>query len=87
MHTTVVKWGNSQGIRIPKAFLRKMNILENDVVDVTLENDKIVVKKKVLKKHKTTKERILEFSGPDIDKKHSPQKEVDWGKPAGKEVW
>ena len=87
MQTTIVKWGNSQGIRIPKAFLQNMQISENDIVDVTLENDKIVIKRGEVKKHKTTKERILDFYGPDFDKKHTPQKEIDWGKPVGNEVW
>jgi len=87
MQTTVVKWGNSQGIRIPKAFLKNVQISENDIVDVTLEKDKIVIKKVEVKKHKTTKERISNFYGTDSDKKPMPQKEIDWGKPAGKEAW
>jgi len=87
MQTKIVKWGNSQGIRIPKAFLQNINISENDIVDVTLENEKIVITKVEVNKHKSTKERILNFYGPDFDIKHTPQKEVDWGKPAGKEVW
>jgi antitoxin MazE len=87
MQTTIVKWGNSQGIRIPKAFLQSMEILENDIVDVTLEKDKIIIKKGEIKKHKTTKERISDFYGPDFDKKYTPQKEIDWGKPVGNEVW
>jgi len=87
MQTTIVKWGNSKGIRIPKVFLQNMEISENDIVDVTLEKDKIVIKKGEVKKHKTTKERITNFYGADFDKKHPQQKEIDWGKPAGKEVW
>jgi len=38
-------------------------------------------------KHKTTKERLLEFYGADFDRNHIPQKEFDWGTPAGKEIW
>jgi hypothetical protein len=38
------------------------------------------------KKHKTTKERILEFYGDDFDKNSTPQKEIDWGTPVGKEI-
>jgi antitoxin MazE len=87
MQTTIVKWGNSQGIRIPKAFLQNVQISENDIVDLTIEKDRIVIKKRAVEKHKTTKERILNFYGADFDKKHTPQKEIDWGKPAGKEIW
>jgi antitoxin MazE len=87
MQTTIVKWGNSQGIRIPKVFLQNMEISENDIVEVTLEKDKIVIKRGGVKKHKTTKERITNFYGTDFDKEHQPQKEIDWGNLVGKEVW
>ena len=87
MQTTIVKWGNSQGVRIPKAFLQNINIKENDLVDVILEKEKIIIKKMNAKEHKTTKERLLEFYGVDFDKKHISQKEIDWGAPAGKEIW
>ena len=32
MQTTIKKWGNSQGIRIPKAFLESLDMKENDNV-------------------------------------------------------
>jgi len=87
MQTTVVKWGNSQGIRIPKVFLQNLQIEENDPVDITLEEEKIIIKKGNAKKHKTTRERLIEFYGADFDKNHSSQKEIDWGAPVGKEIW
>jgi antitoxin MazE len=87
MQTTVVKWGNSHGIRIPKAFLQNIHIKENDPVDVILENKRIISTKKNVKEHKTTRERLTEFYGADFDKKRKPQNELDWGSPAGKEIW
>jgi antitoxin MazE len=87
MQTTIVKWGNSHGIRIPKAFLQNIQIKENDPVGVILENEKIIITKRNAKEHKTTKERLTDFYGSDFDKKRKPQKEVDWGSPAGKEIW
>jgi len=87
MHTTVVKWGNSQGIRLPKAFLQNMQINENDPVDVMLEDEKIVIKKIIKTEHKTIKQRLMDYYGENYEKHASPQKEIDWGKPAGNEVW
>ena len=87
MQTTVVKWGNSQGIRLPKAFLQNIQIAENDQVDVILEKERIIIKKSNVKKHKTTKERLIEFYGVEFDKKRTPQKEIEWGKSVGKEIW
>ena len=87
MQTTVVKWGNSQGIRLPKAFLKSIQITENDPVDITLENEKIVIKKINSREHKTTKQRLIEFYGEKFKRNASPQKEIDWGKPVGNEIW
>jgi antitoxin MazE len=87
MQTTIVKWGNSQGIRIPKTFLQNIKVKENDPIDVILEKEKIIIKKSDTKKHKTTRERLSEFYGVDFDKSHTSQKEIDWGAPVGKEIW
>jgi antitoxin MazE len=87
MVTSIVKWGNSQGIRLPKTLLQNINISENDTVDVLVENESIVIKKRNGKKHQTTKERILEFYSRDGEKDIKKEKEINWGKPLGKEIW
>ena len=87
MQTTVVKWGNSHGIRLPKAFLQSINIVENDPVDVQLDNQKIIITKIEAKKRKTLEQRLFEFYGENFDAIVEPQEEYDWGKPAGKEIW
>jgi len=87
MQTTVVKWGNSQGIRLPKAFLKNIQIAENDPVDITLDNKKIIIQKINEEEHKTTKQRLIDFYGKNYKKNTSSPKEIDWGKPVGKEVW
>ena len=87
MQTTVVKWGNSHGIRLPKAFLNNIGIVENDPVDITLENEKIIIQKIKTKEHKTLKQRLAEFYGENYENIVEPQKEYNWGKPKGKEIW
>ena len=87
MQTTIVKWGNSHGIRLPKAFLNNIGLIENDSVDISLENEKIVIKKTRKKEHKTLKQRLLEYYGENYENITEPQKEYDWGKPVGKEIW
>ena len=87
MQTTIVKWGNSQGIRIPKAFLQNIQLAVNDPVDVSLENEKIIITKSTEKKHKTTRERLIEFYGEDFEQIKDQQEIIDWGGPAGKEIW
>jgi hypothetical protein len=39
------------------------------------------------KKHKTTKERLIEFYGTNFDQEQMEYEEIDWGKPTGKEIW
>ncbi|MDR3172504.1 MAG: AbrB/MazE/SpoVT family DNA-binding domain-containing protein [Treponema sp.] len=87
MQTAIVKWGNSQGIRLPKALLQNINIRENDMVDVILENESIVIKKIGEKKHRTTRERLTDFYGKEFDQKSISQKEIEWGSPIGSEIW
>jgi len=40
----VVKWSNSHGIMLPKVFLQNIKLSENDSVDITMENERIVIK-------------------------------------------
>jgi len=82
LRTTIVKWGNSQGIRLPKLLLDSINLAEDDIVEVTTENNTIIIKKTEEKRvYKTIQERFERFDGV------YEQIEVDWGKPTGKEIW
>ena len=87
METTIVKWGNSQGIRLPKAFLQNLQLAENDPVEVTLENEKIIIAKIVAKGHKSTKQRLAQFYGDEYASIDLPNKEAPWGNPVGNEIW
>lgn len=71
-------WGNSQGIRIPKNILEKLNINISDTLQIGIENDAIVLRKAF--KHKTFEERMAEFDGK------ISICDFDWGEPAGKEL-
>jgi antitoxin MazE len=82
MKTTIVKWGNSRGIRLPKIFLESMNLTDNDTVEITTEENRIVIEKVEAKKrvHKTTAERIAEFDGEYV------WEEWDTGPSVGNEI-
>lgn len=43
--TTLSKWGNATGFRIPQAFLKQLGLEAGDKVNVTLENDGLVISK------------------------------------------
>ncbi|NMA03424.1 MAG: AbrB/MazE/SpoVT family DNA-binding domain-containing protein [Clostridiales bacterium] len=78
MYTTIQKWGNSQGVRIPKSILEKANLNENDTVELKVEDGKVIISS--VKKHKTFKERIAAYKGD-----YKPR-EWDTGPSVGKEV-
>jgi len=80
MEVQVKEWGNSQGIRFPKAILQEAGIAVNDTLDVKVEKGKIVLYPSF--RHKTLEERIQE-SGCGL----SGIGELDWGEPQGNEVW
>lgn len=82
MTTSIQKWGNSQGIRIPKYLLDAVKMTTNDEIVIRAENDMLIIEKAAPTiTHKTIKELFVDYDG-----EYKPQ-EVDWGEQAGKEVW
>lgn len=76
------KWGNSQGIRIPKAILDLLHWQSNESLSLIAKNNKIIIeKKRVPKKKVSIQELFKDFEGTYI------HEEIDWGKPQGKEIW
>ena len=80
MLTKVQKWGNSQGIRLPKHILEDAHIAPGDAVEIAAQNGQIVVKAAVRGKY-SLKELVAE-----MPKDYHPREE-SWGKPIGKEEW
>ena len=44
MISQVSKWGNSQGIRIPKKILKSADIELNDNVEISVQNNTIIIR-------------------------------------------
>lgn len=82
MTTKVQKWGNSQGLRLPRHILEDANISIGDDVDVSVKGGEIIISpvKRIHGKYK------LQDILSRIPKDYVPE-EIDWGKPVGKEVW
>ena len=90
MTTTIQKWGNSQGIRIPKMVLDSVNwseILdsvnwsENEQIIIIVDNGKLVIEKAKEHKRKNIKELFKDY------KEDYKPIEIDWGEPKGEEIW
>ncbi|WP_134705027.1 AbrB/MazE/SpoVT family DNA-binding domain-containing protein [Ammoniphilus sp. YIM 78166] len=63
----VQKWGNSLGIRIPKAIAKKIGLEEGSEIDLDIEDDKIVIKRK----SKNLNELLLKITPKNIHKEVS----------------
>ena len=74
---TLAKWGNSQGVLIPKLFCDQLGIKPGDKLNIDLDDSKITIKPG---KEFTLSSLMEGYSGP------MPE-EYDWGEPMGKEVW
>lgn len=46
MQTAIKKWGNSLAIRIPNHILKALALKEESVLDIALQNNKIILEKK-----------------------------------------
>ena len=77
----IQKWGNSQGVRIPKHILDLLKWHDNEPVEISTHNGHIVIKRLKPAQRKNIKELFADFNG-----EYKPEP-VDWGKPEGHEIW
>ncbi len=76
----IQKWGNSQGVRIPKVILDALNWESDENVEISAKDDNIVIKKSISNK-KDIDKLFENYKGT-----YTPIK-VEWGTPQGKEIW
>lgn len=80
MVSKIQQWGNSQGVRLPRNILNLAHIAVGDEVEIMVNDHEILVKK---------------VSAPKFDlaelvsriPKGYKTREVNFGKPVGKEEW
>jgi len=80
MQTKIKKWGNSLALRIPKSFALNANLRQNELVDISIDKEKIIITPIVEKEYSL--DELLE--GVSEDNLHG---EFDTGVPVGKEIW
>lgn len=79
MAITIQKWGNSQGIRIPKSLLDAVQWSDDEQLVLSVDKDKIIIEK--AKSRKNIMELFADFDGEYVPI------EMDWGQPVGEEIW
>lgn len=79
METNIQKWGNSLGVRLPKAIAERQSLKEGSRVLVTETQNGISIE--VVKKKRPTLDELLK----NFDTK-TQHELVDWGSDVGEEV-
>ena len=82
MQTTLRKWGNSIGLRIPTGLLAELNLAENSIVDLKVEDGRLIVAPKHKRNWKYSLDQLL--AGVTEANIHP---ETHWGVPVGDEAW
>jgi antitoxin MazE len=77
MSAYITKWGNSFGVRIPRAMAKQMGITEGTAIMLIYKHDKIIIEKKHYKL-----EQLLKQIKPS-----NLHEEISCGEPVGKEKW
>jgi antitoxin MazE len=80
MKARIQKWGNSLALRIPKSFAAHSHIEQGSIVDLSLDNGRMIVEPSI----------DLEYSLDELlakVTKHNLHAEADFGQPVGKEAW
>ena len=80
MQTRIQKWGNSLGLRIPKAFAEQAGVEAGSAVDLALEDGDLVIRPTRAPKY----DLAALLRGITDENVHA---EVETGRPVGREVW
>ena len=80
MVSKVQRWGNSQGLRLPKHILESADISVGDDVEVIPQEGQIIIKK-VAKRKFDLAEMVSRMP------RNYKAREESFGKPAGREEW
>jgi antitoxin MazE len=78
MKTAIVKWGNSNAVRLPKPLTDVLDLHENDAVQISVEDGAIVIRKP----YPSSFRALIDGYKGDYT-----FEEWDTGAPVGDEVW
>ena len=79
IRSRIVKWGNSQAIRIPKRILDQARLREGEELEIRVEAGCITLEPL---NPELTLESLVARITPE-----NQHHELDWGQPVGREVW
>lgn len=87
MNTILQKWGNSQGIRLPKAVIARAGLTIGSEVEIELSENAMEITIRPARPSRPMRGRYrIEDLVARIPPDSAPG-EVDWGDPRGEETW
>ena len=78
MTVRVQKWGNSLGVRIPKAVAHQSAIHVGSELEVVYDDDQVILRPVKVPSLRQLLAKAKPKNRPDV---------VEWGKPVGREAW
>ena len=80
MVTRIQKWGNSLGLRIPRAFAAQVEVEAGSAVDICVENGELIIRP--VRRRQYVLSEVLEGVTPG-----NLHEEISTGDPVGTEAW
>jgi antitoxin MazE len=80
MITKILKWGNSLSVRLPKSFTKELDLVENSLIEIKTEEDKIIILPLNQKEYRI-EDLVSKISEDNI------HDEIETGQIEGKEIW
>jgi antitoxin MazE len=81
MTAKISKWGNSQGLRVPKDVMEQLHLNIGDDVELKIENNKVIIEPVKKEKHKYNLDELI----AKMPKNYIPKEE--FGNSMGNEAW
>lgn len=78
---TLQRWGNSNGIRIPRIVLDELKWNSGDVLQMEIQDGKVVLEPYKKENKKSIQDLFAGFEEEYV------AENVEWGEAQGKEVW
>jgi len=79
MEIKIQKWGNSLAIRIPKSYIKDIDLEQGSIIDIYKDKDRIILKPKQRKEK--LHELLAKINNENV------HEEIDSGENSGNEVW
>ena len=78
---TIGKWGNASAVRLPQPFCEQLGLKVGDRITMLIGEGNSIVIRPANDQH-TLQARLASWKGGRYQ-----SEELDWGEPAGKELW